>query len=175
MLWQKVGLFNGYLMHGSCFHLCIFSPWAKMKHRRREKKDLEERKISSSGFTVNWCSLSKLLYVRESCKKRISMNHYAGELQLLTWMKLVTPTGTVLYWLWNLHLLCQEVNRVQSVSYNIGNNNCNNGKIYGPESFNFINGYFNLLINLNCRQMLVHFIRIPVVLVGSLWRARFVV
>lgn len=77
------------------------------------KKNPEGRKISSSSFKINWCSLSKLLYGRKPCKKRISMNHYAGELQLLKWMKLVTPNGTVMYWLWNLHLLSQEVNRVR--------------------------------------------------------------
>ena len=154
MLWQKVGLFNGYLIHGSCFHLCIFSPWAKMKHRR-EKKDLEGRKIASSGFRINWCSLSKLLYGRKPCKTRVSMNHYSGELQLLKWMKLATPNCTVLYGLWNLHLLCWQVKRVQNVSYNIGKKNCNNGKIDGTESFNFTSGYFILLRNLNFRGMLV--------------------
>lgn len=67
-----------------------------MKHRR-EKKDLEGRKIASSGFRINWRSLSKLLYGRKPCTKRVSMNHYSGVLQLLKWMKLATPNGTVLY------------------------------------------------------------------------------
>ena len=150
MLWQKVGLFNGYLMH---FIYVYFPPGQKWSTEEGRKKNLEGRKISSSSFKINWCSLSKLLYGRKPCKKRISMNHYAGELQLLKWMKLVTPNGTVMYWLWNLHLLYQEVNRVQSVSYNTGKNNCNNGKIYGPELFNFINGYFNLLRNSNLTNM----------------------
>lgn len=64
-------------MHGRCFHLYMFSPWAKIKHRRGGKKDLEESKMPSSGFRINYCYLLKLHFSRKPCKRELAPHHYA--------------------------------------------------------------------------------------------------